>query len=270
MMKHLLLGFIIALSLVACAPQSPDSVVNEEISWDRNPETIVFRADVIGGEQADAFFTRNEIPLCTIYGDNRVVWVNDLGDFNRQVLWDKVSDEAIRNFILYLAMTERFFTFESSFETELPTEVSPVREILQVAVSGRSHSNDSFSGWDDDPLLANASAESYFQRVVKACKSISTTPVLYEPQGAWLSAQVIEYSPNIPMVFWESAAANLPLAPVAAADNAQWLDNQNVRILWSLFLSSSQHVAFIDLQDNEVYQLALQVPGITRESPPAP
>lgn len=268
MMKHLLLGFISTLLLVACAPQTPESVVNEDINWDRSPESIVFRADVIGGEQAGAFYTRNEIPLCTIYGDNRVVWVNDLGDFNRQVLWDRVSDEDVRRFILYLAMTERFFTFTSDFEVSLPSEVTPVREVLQVSVSGQSHMNDSFSGWDDDPLVA--SVENYFQRVVKACKSLSGSPVLYEPQGGWLSAQVLEYSPQIPLVIWESNAAGLPLAPVAGADQARWLDDNNVRVLWNLFLSSSPSVGFFDVEDEQIYQLALQVPGVTRESPAAP
>lgn len=270
MIKHLLLGFIIALLLVACAPQSapPEGMNTSEIFWDRSPETIVFRADVVGGEQIDPFATHNEIPLCTIYGDNRVVWVNDLGDFNRQVLWDKVSDEAIQRFILYLAMTERFFTFGSDFENSLPSEVTPVREVLQVSVSGQSHTSDSFSGWDDDPLLA--SVENYFQRVVKACKTISTTPVLYEPQGAWLSARVLDYSPQIPLVFWESEAAGLPLGPIANAAEPQWLDNNNVRILWNLFLSSPSSVGFFDVADDQIYQLGLQVPGVTRESPAAP
>src|SRR5690606_5319485 len=95
--------------LTACQPaaSNPASQQNANspddstlIQWDRSPTNVVFRADVIGGD--DDFSARSAIPLCTIYGDNRVVWINELDGFNIEILYDRVSDDAVRSFIEYL------------------------------------------------------------------------------------------------------------------------------------------------------------------------
>jgi len=44
---------------------------------------------------------------------NRVVWVNDLGDFNSQVLWDKVADQQIQDFISYLTVAQQIFNYDA-------------------------------------------------------------------------------------------------------------------------------------------------------------
>ncbi|MBZ0291438.1 MAG: hypothetical protein K8L99_02620, partial [Anaerolineae bacterium] len=184
-MRRLLIGLI--LLLAACdsgAPAGGETASGGVISWDRSPQTVVFRADVMGGNQGSEFLTRNEIPLCTVYGDNRVVWTNDLGDFNVQVLWDKVSDEQVQNFVSYLTVVERIYTFDARAAQQPPSDVKPTYEQLSLNVNGRQHVTDAFSDWDND----------YFERIVDVCKTISSAPVLYEPTGgAWVSAQEVPY-----------------------------------------------------------------------------
>src|SRR5215216_2647266 len=105
--------FALALFLLiaACRPVSPTEVQSNLVSWDRSPQTIIFRADVVGGESD--FQARNNIPNCTIYGDNHVVWVNELGASEIQVLEDRLPDAAINAYAQYLAGKERLYTFEA-------------------------------------------------------------------------------------------------------------------------------------------------------------
>src|SRR4051812_22850635 len=115
----------LVLLIAACRPATPNDVALNIVSWDRSPQTIVFRADVVGGESD--FQTRNDIPNCTIYGDNRVVWVNELGASDIQVLEDRLPDSAINAFAQYLAGKERLYTFEARLrEIQAQADVNPV------------------------------------------------------------------------------------------------------------------------------------------------
>ena len=81
--------FALVFVIAACQPTTTQSTPDSGlVTWDRTPQTIIFRADILGGESD--FVARNAVPNCTIYGDNRVVWVNELGPFQVQVLEDRL------------------------------------------------------------------------------------------------------------------------------------------------------------------------------------
>lgn len=257
------LGLLMILALAACGgapagPTSTDGGFSGPIVWDRSPETIVFRADVVGGSDADLLPALSEIPPCTVYGDNRVVWTNELGTYDTQVLWDKVTDEQIQNFITYLTINKQIYSSQSRGELQPPGSAQPVVETLTVFVNGVEHRTDAFAGWDFD----------YYQDILNQCRSISQTPVLYEPEAAWLTAQAVSYDSNAPLVPWDGTASGLDLAELAAAGEPRWISGPNLRILWNIVRTSPPRVQLI--QDGVPYFIALQVPGVTRQSPPAP
>jgi len=69
-----ILTLVALLLLAACEgggneTGSDSFAANTIIQWDRSPETVVFRTEVVGGDNADSFLMRTRIPLCTIYGD---------------------------------------------------------------------------------------------------------------------------------------------------------------------------------------------------------
>jgi hypothetical protein len=260
MMKTCLF-FLMAFLLTACGSQSPADATSSGssvIQWDRSPQTVVFRADVVGGEDGDAFRARNEVPLCTIYGDNRIVWTNELSNFETQILWDQLSDQQIQDFVSYLTVVQRIYTYDAQADLQPPSTVKPVVETLTVFVNGRNHTTDSFSNWETD----------YFQTIVRTCKTVSMTPVLFEPQGAWVSAQVTDYNPNVPGLLWDGNAAGLRLADLASSGERRWITDQNLRILWNIIRTSSPLTLFNE--DEVSYEVALEVPGIHRDAPPAP
>ncbi len=255
------LFLIMAFLLAACGGQTPaDGAAsgNSVIQWDRSPQTIVFRADVVGGDTANTLRARNEVPICTIYGDNRIVWTNELSNFETQVLWDQLTDQQVQDFVSYLTIVQRIYTFDAQADLQPPSAVSPVVETLSVFVNGRPHKTDSFAAWENG----------YFQSIVTVCKTISTAPVLFEPQGAWVSAQVAEYNPNVPGLLWDGNAAGLKLADLASSGERKWITDQNLRILWNIIRTSSPLTLF---NENEAsYEVALEVPGVNRDAPPAP
>lgn len=261
MRRIIILGLMLA-GLAACqqAPPPPDQITaGSVIQWERNPEHIVFRADVVGGVASQLFRARNEIPPCTIYGDNRVVWTNDLGNFNTQVLWDQVTNQQVENFITYLTVVERIFTYEAGIDRQMPGGDEPVVQQITVSVNGQQHLTDSLGGWDMD----------YFQRVVGVCRQISQSPVLFEPlDGAWVSAQLASQNPNVPMIIWDAERTGVSFADLAQTGERIWLNDRNTSALWNIFRTSSPVLQF--LVDDTYYEVALEVPGVSRDAPPPP
>jgi hypothetical protein len=234
---------------------------NNAIQWDRNPSTIVFRADVTGGVAAGNFITRNEVPPCTVYGDNRVVWLNQVGTYETQVLFDQVSDQAIRDFVSYLTINERFFEYDAQAELQPASSVSPVIETLTLFVSGQPHQSDSYSGWEGD----------YYSRTLAKCQGISNTPVLYVPTEAWVSVEAIPADQTDTSAFnvpWDAAASGLSLAELAASGERRWITDRNVGVLWNLIRNSVSNLRFTEGETQ--YRLALEVPNVTRDAPQAP
>jgi hypothetical protein len=256
----ILCGFLV-FGLAACGggQQSAGGTgSNDPIEWDRSPETIIFRADVEGGDTAQSFTARSEIPPCTVYGDNRVVWTNDLGAFTLQTLWDRLTDDQIRTFIWQLTINADYFQYESDTNIQPPSSDVPVVETLLLRFNGIERKTDSFSGWAYD----------YYEEVLNMCKSVSGTPVLYEPEAAWVSAQAVPYDISAPVIVWNSAAAGLKFAELAASGEPRWIAGGVLPFLWQSLRSSPPYLQFEE--DGLYYTIALQIPNVTRLSPPAP
>jgi hypothetical protein len=257
---------VLLLALSACQTNaegnaSSSLVDNNAIQWDRSPSTVVFRADITGGNEENSFARRNEVPPCTIYGDNRVVWLNHVGTYETQVLWDQVSDQAIRDFVTHLTISERFYEYEAQADVQPASAVSPVIETLTLFVSGQQHQSDAYSGWEGD----------YYTRILSKCQTLSAAPILFEPSAAWVSAEAIPPEQSDTSAFnipWDAQASGLSLAELAASGERRWITDRNVRVLWNLIRNSVSNLRFTE--GDGQFRVALEVPGVTRESPPAP
>lgn len=259
----ILLSLLLALAACDTATDATTNAANSNsiIQWDRSPETVVFRAEVTGGQRAGTFLARNEIPLCTIYGDNRVVWLNELDNFDVEVLWDKVTDQQIQDFISLLTISRRFFTYDAGADLQMPSEEQPVVEVITVNVNDRQHVADSFSSepWPFD----------YFSGIVDFCKQVSRAPVIFEPEGAWLTVHSAGYDTTRPMLVWNGETTGLDFNEQAASSESMWMTGQNLLILWNMIRSSSPNTLFTDLEGN-AFEVVLEVPSVHPTSPPAP
>ncbi len=228
------------------------------IEWVRSPENIIFRADVEGGYAADSIRGKRDVPNCTIYGDARVVWVNELDPFRREVLYDRLAPAVIADYIAYLTINERIYTFAT------PTAAVPVYdavvETIRINVNGIDQRTDGFSGWDGD--------DDWFRRVLAACRSLSGTPILFEPTNGWMSAIEVPYVQENPALTWDVAVTGLDLGESAALDTPLWVTGAAAVQIWRA--QNDQPSRFVFQQGERYFQVALQVPGISRNSPSAP
>jgi hypothetical protein len=55
---------------------------------------------------------------------------------------------------------------------------------------------------------------------------------------------------------------------VAQAGERRWLTDRNVRVIWTILRESPPGILFNE--DGLTYRVALEVPNLTRESPPPP
>ncbi len=263
MSKRLLMSLAVLLVTATACGNSGTPANNASVSqsnpidWDRNPKTIVFRADVTGGD-TDPFLALSEVPACTIYGDNHVVWTNELGVNNVQILEDRVSDDKVREFINYVALTKQLYNYTAKADTLPLSSTKPVYETLSLFVNNVNHKTDAFGGWDYQ----------YYQDIVLNCSQISSAPVLYAPPGAWISARVVQADSEAPRIPWDAAANNLSLKDLAASAQPKWVVDRNVGVFWTMFLTSPKNIQFSE--DGIDYNVAIQVPNITRDAPAAP
>jgi len=259
-MRCWMIGLLIA-GLVACQPAPnpnlPPTVDPSLISWDRSPDAVTFRADVIGGESS--IRARSNIPLCTVFGDNRIVWVNELGGFNFEVLYHAANDSAIREFIRYLTVEEAIYDFDWRSDDLFATaEVTPVIETVTLTVNDVMHRTDSFSGWDAQ----------LFARVLTLCKQLGTAPILYQPNGGWVSVERVPYNPQAPISQWDSGSMGFSLPSLEGA-TPRWVTGASLLAIWNALRSLPSSLLYTE--DNATfYALALQVPGIMRDAPPPP
>lgn len=231
------------------------------VNWERDPTHIIFRAHVVGGEdENNPIFVRNQIPACTIYGDNRVVWEVYAGDNTIQILEDRLTDQVINTFVQDLTVAYRFYTYEARSQMLPPGDPVPVIEQMELNVNGQEHVTDVLGEWEYQ----------YYEAILERCQSLSDAPALFEPTGAWVSAAEAEYDRRAVIQNWDGQAeGSVDFAALAASGERQWIEGNLVLILWEMIRANPPSMLFEQL-DAGYYRVALEIPGVTRVSPPPP
>lgn len=260
-MKRLMILMVILLLLAACGGGSDDNNTVEDggevILWDRDPSAVVFRADVTGGNN-DPFFVTGEIPLCTIYGDGTVVWTTEAGDPTAEILFGPVDDPRIRRFVENQTVIREIYTYDAQADV-VAFGQNPSVETLTLSVNDVTHTTDGFAEWPPN----------YFQEIVAECHTLSPRPQIYQPtNGAWLWVERREYESNSPSILWDPVGTGLDLGAVADSGEPAWISGPLARALWEQLRRTSPDLQFG--QESGNYVIVLQIPNITRESPPAP
>lgn len=260
----------ITLMISACSALAGDTTTNDAqaeaspeantgdalVNWNQDPLHIVFQADVLGGSRFGTFVDGNRVPLCTIYGDGRVVW---LSGENNDVLFDILTPAEITDFVTYLTVEERFFTFRAGRDNLLPSPEMPITDVLLLQVNDVNHRTDSFGDWTED----------YFERILEACTTLGDQPRLFQPSEGWFSVEIVSYNPSLPSVPWYVEQSGLDLTDVGEMPASSiWLENSLVPAIWTTIRENDGIIQFN--QDGIDFLVVLHVPGVTVDSPPPP
>lgn len=223
------------------------------INWERSPLAVVFRAEVATTDTT-LFEHRSDIAECTVYGDNRVVYTAPSG-VGTGVNWQVVSDEAIRLLVEDLMLNYQIYNQSAGIDAIPPEQRPSQTETLVLVVNGQAHRADAHGGWPDD----------YFGRVMERCRAVADAPAELLPAEAYVSVEVVPYDDNRPTIAWD-VGRGVDLASLTS--ERTWLSGPGMQALWTAQRESGTDVQF--QQDDAVYRVAVEVPGVTRYSPPPP
>ncbi|MBE2182518.1 MAG: hypothetical protein IAE89_03745 [Anaerolineae bacterium] len=254
-----MIALLLALTVLsACQPDAPEDLPADRL-WNPDAGTMIFRADY-SRESLPELARISETAPCTVYGDGRVIWVNELDAFNSEVLFDIVSEAQIQTFINYMAFDENFYAQIAGAAGSLENDESPLIETILLDVGGRRHTADNYGGWDSG----------FFNRVLAACKSISSSPIRFEPTEAWLTVREVDAISDAASVYWiPDDHGGLSLAALAdSAAQPQWVSGAGVTDIWRLLHSMSYITQYGE--GERMFQIGLQAPGVTRNSPARP
>jgi hypothetical protein len=270
----LLVLALVGIVIVAVQPfiASQNAAESQTVSgdgvylWDRSPNAVIFRADIVGGQLPDHVRV-SEVPRCTVYGDNRVVWVNELGEFNTETLFDVVPEARLRQFIDYVVVNETLYAYPlpppaTPVEGAI-IEPSPVLETLTLNIGGQAFTTDSRTVFPDD---------GFFTRILDSCRQISGTPILFQPQAGYINASAIALNSANVSFAWDSARYGVSLADIAAGESPRWVEGEAVQELWQILRTQPSSVSFDEETANGLqrFVVSLQIPNVSRDAPPAP
>ena len=261
MVKRVMVGlFFLLLAACQTTPPVPTPIgpvtrpdLVTLINWERSPLAVIFRAEVATSDTT-SFERRSDIADCTIYGDNRVVFTTPTGVGNG-LGWQRVSDEAIRLMVEELMLEYQIYN-QSAGVDAIPDEQRPDQtETVSLVVNGQAHRADALGGWPED----------YFERITERCRAVADAPAELLPVEAYVSVQAVPYDDTRPTLTWDPASS-IDLSMLT--EERAWVSGPGMQALWMAQRESGSDVQF--RQGDTIYRVAVEVPGVTRYSPPPP
>lgn len=226
----------------------------DRMEWERDPGTIIARLDVRDRGDTPAG-TLNAIPPCTLWGDGRVVWVTRGDSGEEQVLEARATDDAIR-FFLEDVINRGFYTWEDEL---IPASADAgITQSLTLYLYDDLRTVRRSSNWPGNG----------FEIILEKCQQLSETPVLVLPWGGWVSAYHVERDDRLPHWYWPEDLDFTPAALVANGE-ARWLRGDLVAEIWGVLRDPVNRAQVIG-PDEQAYELALAVPGISRDAAAPP
>lgn len=261
----LMMGLVVACNDTTDSTQDTSSDVPDDqqqlglLEWDRDPSNIVLRVDrqLIEGDPVEM---GNAVPLCTVWGDGYITWVNtvptaDEREQRIEILESYLTDEQLRTLIEAIIFSG-FYNWESNFL--IPDVNAPVIERITLNLFSENRTVSRYSDW---PVNG-------FERILEACTQATDSPALYQPDGVWLSAVEVPYMDGVGHWRWYTEAAGFNLSAVSDGQSPQWVTGELARELWTVTILASAESRVLD--GDQAYRLIVQAPMLTRDAPPAP
>jgi hypothetical protein len=217
---------------------------------------VIFRADrQLLNEPPYRDF--NRLPLCTLYGDGRVVWTNYLQPQGEEVLEALIDDVQFRSFLEFLIRDMKFYEIPDYAGRELPPADNTGIDSLTIYLAGQVHTARNYKLWPND----------VYNIILEKCRTLSDAPVRVEPEAGWVTAYEVPEPSNAPFIDWP-ATAPFTLADVAAQKQAGWVSGPAFKQLWIAIRDTLGNIMW--RENGKMYLVALQVPTVSRDAPPAP
>lgn len=236
-------------------PTSTSQPSSPVIQWDKTPGKVVMRLDRVVPKEP-AYEAHNRIPSCTLYGDGHLVWVNTISGQGEEILEAYLDEITIRSLIEFVIRDQKFYDVPDYAAQELPpSETTPINSIT-LNVNNELRTIRSFRIWPTN----------IYNQIYDRCLKISNVRAVLIPTGAWIT--VFEQARNQgPSTVWK-VTMPFKAADAAASNAARWVTGPALADMWQLIRRFYGNVQWTE--GLKAYRVAIQVPGVSRDSPPAP
>lgn len=264
----MLLAILAVLALSACDEGVTSTTETDQsgplglFEWERDPNTIIVRLDNQPVDENQAFLL-NSIPPCTVWGDGRAVWVTQNETGAEEVLKTRIDEVTMRAFLEDI-INRGFYTWES--EIVPPSAPDAIVESITVVLYDEVRTVQNHTVWPQNA----------FTHILEDCQGFmnDTTRVVLpgvDPEpGGWVTAFPIERDPMAPNWFWPPDAPFSLSELVSNANDLQmrWVEGPVASEIWLSAREARGDIQVIEGQN--AYQVAIVVPGISRDAPPSP
>lgn len=255
------LGLMMLLALGMAACDGTSSSKNDAdtqlglFDWERDPEALVLRLDSRLNQDTVAH-DLNIIPPCTVWGDGRVVWTTLLQDGSEQVLEGRVEEEKIRTFLEDM-ISRGFYTWED--ELAPPGAYNPEVQSITVTLYGEVRTVRRYSSWPQNG----------YAQILENCQYLSEVPVQVEPDAGWISAYPVPRDDTASNWLWMNAPFSLN--DLVQNKESKWLEGPLATEVWrSVHAGQNIQVLERSPEGYKVFQVAIVVPGYSRDATPPP
>jgi hypothetical protein len=216
---------------------------------------ILVRFDrAITGETAvDAM---NRLPLCSLYGDGYLRWVNPAPPQGEEIFEARINETTVRSFLDYLIREQRYFSIPDYASRQLPPTGKFATDSVTLNINNETRTVRSYGVWPQNE----------FNTMLDKCTHLTSEPVAYLPTGAWLYVQPIAGSSD-PIITW-LPSTGFSLKDQASAAKPLWISGDVLTFIWNTLHRTMGTVQWVE--DGQAFKLGLQVPGVSRESLPPP
>ena len=249
------------MGLAACAgadsgPTATDQPSGAVFEWERTPGTVLVRFDRLI-ENEPPLDRLNRVPTCTLFGDGRAIWVNATPPDGEEVLEAYVSEATMRAFLEFIIRDQQFYNIPDYVAQELPPSADAAVTSITLNLNREVRTVRSYREWPGDA----------YRVMLNRCRSLSDSPALLVPTGAWITVFPHTRSADAAEVFWPPVAP-FRMAEVAASGTAVWVTDAALAQLWNYQRRTLGQVNW--LEDGNAFRVAIQAPGVSRDAPPPP
>jgi hypothetical protein len=238
------------------APSVTQESAGPVINWDKSSGTVVVRLDRLI-ENEPKVQRLNRLPACTVYGDGHVVWVNTIPPNGEETLEAYVGEVGFRAFLEFIIRDQKFYSIPDYAADELPPAQDSALESITLNVNQAMRTIRSYRAWQGNTYGA----------ILERCRKLSDTRALYVPSGGWVTVFEQPRKPGSLENGWPPTAP-FKMAEAAASGAAVWVQGAALRQLWNVQRQTLGQTLW--LEKDKAYRVAIQVPGISRDAPPAP